>query len=122
MKQDNFSIYLKTRIYRWSLSLLQYLKKIEVEKNDYIYRVIFEQLVRSGTSVGANYVEALGASSKKDFRRFLSYALKSGNESKYWLALIKDMKYDHTQQWNDAMNEIEEITKILGKSVATLYK
>ena len=59
-------------------------------------------MIRSGTSIGANYIEADASISKKEFVKFLSYSLKSMNESKFWLAILKDM----------SKGSSEEITKI----------
>lgn len=53
--------------------------------------IITDQLIRAVTSIGANIIEAQAASSKKDFINFLNHALKSGNESKSWFALAKDL-------------------------------
>ena len=55
-----------------------------------IYWIISDQLLRSATSIGANIIEAKAASSKKDFIRFYEISLKSANETKYWLCLLRD--------------------------------
>ena len=56
-----------------------------------VNEVMGKQLLRSGTSILANYVEANSASSRKDFINFFTYSLKSANESKVWLSLLKDL-------------------------------
>jgi len=68
-----------------------------------------KQLLRSGTSVLANYIEANSASSKKDFINFFTHALKSANESKVWLTLLRDTdKGDRTElEW--LLKELIEI-------------
>ncbi|MBU2592490.1 four helix bundle protein [Patescibacteria group bacterium] len=53
--------------------------------------IISDQLLRAGTSIGANIVEAQAASSRRDFTNFLNHALKSANETKFWLILSKDL-------------------------------
>ena len=53
--------------------------------------VIADQLLRASTSIGANIIEAQAASSRKDFINFLNHFLKSANETKFWLALSKDI-------------------------------
>jgi four helix bundle protein len=58
-----------------------------IEKNE-IIRPIIVQLIRSGTSVGANYLEANEASSKKDFKNKIFIAKKESNETKHWLRMI----------------------------------
>ncbi|MFA7314749.1 MAG: four helix bundle protein [Candidatus Magasanikbacteria bacterium] len=121
-KEDrvSFKENLKLRIYKWTVNLVKYLRILYSKDRD--ARAIFDQLLRSGTSVGANYVEAIGGTSDKDFRKFLTYSLKSCNESKYWLALIRDSKINSSQDLDDLLKESVELSKILGKSVATLYK
>lgn len=112
---------LKVRIYNWTVKLVKELRSLN--KNAfYIDRSIIDQLIRSGTSVGANYVEAIGSPTQKDFRKFLSYSLKSGNESKYWIALMQDTGIANVECMKSLLNEINEITLILGKSVSTMYR
>jgi len=52
--------------------------------------IIIKQLIRSGTSILANYIEANSASSRKDFINFFTHSLKSSNESKVWITLLRD--------------------------------
>lgn len=82
--------------------------------------VISDQLIRAATSIGANIIEAQAASSKKDFINFLNHALKSGNETKFWLALSKDIASSHLQEMDNLLKEVDELTKILGASISTL--
>lgn len=83
----NFSEELKSRIYKFIIKTVRFLDKLP--KNDALCRIVTDQLLRSVTSIGANYVEAIAGSSKKDFTNFLNYSLKSANESKFWLALLE---------------------------------
>jgi len=75
MKKD-----LQERIYAWVLDLVNFVDGLPKDSSA---RIIANQLLRSGTSVGANYVESQAGSSRKDFANFLSISLKSANESKY---------------------------------------
>lgn len=59
-------------------------------KYDKIYYSLFDQLLRSATSFGANVIEGKSGSSKKDWKNFFVIALKSANETKYWLCLIRE--------------------------------
>ena len=77
-------------------------------------------MIRVITSIGANIVEAQAASSRRDFVNFLHYGLKSGNESKFWLALAKDLDKNIVQEIEMLIKENEEIVRILGSSIATL--
>ena len=78
--------------------------------------------MRSGTSIGANYIEAIAASSKKDFTNFLSHALKSANESKFWLALLRDTGKGSSEIIAGLINELQEIANILGSSIRTMRR
>lgn len=82
--------------------------------------VITDQLIRAGTSIGANIIEAQAASSKKDFVNFLNHGLKSGNETKFWLALAKDLDPNIVQQIEVTLKETDELVRILGSSIAKM--
>lgn len=82
--------------------------------------IIGDQLLRAGTSIGANIIEAQAASSKKDFINFLNHALKSGNETKFWLALSKDLDQKLIPEIEEILKETDELAKILGSSIVTL--
>lgn len=82
--------------------------------------VISDQLIRAATSIGANIIEAQAASSRKDFINFLNHALKSGNETKYWLVLAKDLDQKLFQEIDILIQETIELTKILGSSIIKL--
>jgi four helix bundle protein len=75
---------IRYRAYKFSLDAI---KLVEEFPNKRIAWIITDQLFRSVTSIGANLVEAKSASSKKDFIKYYEIALKSANESKYWLCL-----------------------------------
>jgi len=74
---------------------------------------IGKQLVRSGTSIGANIEEAQSAVSKLDFINKLSISLKEARETKYWLRIIKETKINKLLNTDSLLDEIEEIIKIL---------
>jgi four helix bundle protein len=82
--------------------------------------VIAKQLLRSATSIGANIVEAKGASSKREFTRFFSHSLKSANESLYWLGLLRDAKKINNSELEYLLSETKELANMLGSSVLTL--
>lgn len=84
--------------------------------------VIADQLCRSSMSIGANIVEAQFASSKKDFINFLHHAVKSANETKYWLALAREVDPSLTARLEDLIKQTEELVKILSSSIITLKK
>lgn len=82
--------------------------------------VIADQLLRVGTSIGGNIIEAQAASSKRDFVNFLNHSLKSANETKFWLALSKDLEENLISESNENLKEVDELAKILGSSIASL--
>jgi len=83
-------------------------------------RVIAKQLLRAATSIGANIIEAQASPSRKDFTNFFNHSLKSANETKYWLGLLKDTNKTDSQSINSLLKEIDEIANILGSSILTL--
>ena len=76
--------------------------------------------MRSGTSIIGNYIEGQSASSKKDFMNYFNHSLKSTNESKLWLALLRDSKRAESKEVYRFLNELEEISKIFVSSILTL--
>ena len=109
----------KARIYRWTLSLVKFTANLP---KNLTTDVMGKQLMRSGTSVIANYIEANSASSKKDFTNFFTHALKSANESKVWLSLIKDTSADSKviNSIPALLAELNEISKILASGIMKL--
>lgn len=86
-----------------------------------IMKSITNQLVRSATSVGANYTEANNASSKADFRNKVFIAKKEVSESRYWLQLLAELG-DKTANRQKLEQEAQELVMILQKIVNTLAK
>ena len=107
----------KRQLYSWVLRLIKFIDRLP---KDSVCSVMGKQLLRSGTSVLANYIEANSASSKKDFINFFTHALKSANESKVWLTLLRDTdKGDRTElEW--LLKELGEIANVLASSILTL--
>jgi four helix bundle protein len=120
MKRDNkeFAEKLKRRIYNFIIKLVSFTETLPT--NDRLCIIATDQLLRSGTSMGANYVEAIAGSSKKDFTNFLTHCLKSANESKFWLALLRDTGKGDRNEINLLLSELVEISNIIGSSVRTL--
>lgn len=108
---------LKVRAYIYALEIIKLLDSLAKER---VSRIVGDQLLRSATSIGANIIEAQAASSKKDFVNFLSYSLKSANETKFWLGLLRDSKRNGTNDINRLLKEVDEFAKILGASILTV--
>jgi four helix bundle protein len=86
-------------------------------KHDRIFSSLFDQLLRSGTSIGANVVEGKAGSSQKDWKNYLSIALKSANETKYWLCLIRDTMEVDKPKINELITEADELSKIIASII-----
>lgn len=86
--------------------------------------ILSKQIVRSGTSVGANIVEANGAISKADFSAKISIAYKECLETKYWLSLLKDSEEIKIEEYEELFEKADEIAKILFSILKTtrIYK
>ena len=119
MKSDNakFKNEFKKRLYVWVLDLIKFIDSLP---KDSVCNVMGKQLLRSGTSVLANYVEANSASSKKDFINFFTHSLKSSNESKVWLSLLKDTNKGDKQNIEKLLKELTEISNIIASGIITL--
>ena len=110
----------KIRIYRYVLQFLKFLVKLP---NDPVIREIKIQLTKSGTSMGANYFEAEAASSKKDYQNYFSIALKSTNESRFWLAVLRDsglVTKALISECEYLLKEAKEIANIFASSILTM--
>ncbi len=108
---------LKYRCYYFSVAIIKFLKDLPAKQ---IYKIIFNQLLRAATSIGANVVEAKSSSSRRDFIKFFEIALKSANETKYWLCLLRDATEADKKKIITLLGEAEEISKMLGSSLLTL--
>jgi four helix bundle protein len=110
----------RRRIYHYVLKLIRFASALPV---DAVSAELKSQLVRSGTSVGANYFEALAGSSKKDFLNFFSHSLKSANESKFWLSLLRDSGFlneNARKECEEILSETRQIANILASSILTM--
>jgi four helix bundle protein len=89
-------------------------------KQDHITKPIVNQLIRSATSIGANYMEANGASSKKDFRNKIHICQKEAKETKHWLRMLAECIGSSKEVSRVLWQECHELTLIFGKITATL--
>jgi len=108
---------LKKRTFIFSLEIIKFLKGL---RKNYIADVMGKQLLRCASSIGANIVEAQAAPSKKDFANFFNIALKSANETLYWLTLLKYSGIGNEEKINRLTGEVQEICKIVAKSLITM--
>ena|SRR3989338_3960948 len=117
MNNQDFKTLLIQRSKTFSLDIWKFLDNLP--ENGFAVVIISKQLFRSATSIGANVVEAQASSSKKDFTNFLYYALKSANETKYWLELFLE-KQGGNDQIHRLLKEADELSRILGSVILKL--
>jgi four helix bundle protein len=88
----------------------------------YASNIIYKHLIRSSTSVGANYRSACKARSRKEFFSKICIVVEESDESMFWLELIKELKfYKDLRALNWLLNESLELTKIMSKAKGTMY-
>jgi four helix bundle protein len=105
------------RVYIYTIRTLKF---FETLSEDRISRIIFNQLIRSLTSIGANIIEAKASSSKRDFARYFDIALKSANETKYWVCSLRDLNKINRNKAEEILSETIEISNILAASLFTM--
>lgn len=114
MKQDNL---IQQKSYAFAVRMVKLYQHLSAEKKEY---VLSKQLLRCGTSIGANVEEAIGGQSERDFFAKLTIAYKEARESKYWINLLTDTNYLTKPQSTSLLTDIEEILKISGSILRTL--
>ncbi len=114
MKDGNI---IQEKSYSFALRVVKLSRHLAEEKKEFI---LSKQLLRSGTSIGANVEEAIGGQSEKDFFAKLTISYKEARESKYWLRLLRDSNYLTPTQAESLLTDIEEILKITGSILKTL--
>ncbi len=113
MKEDNITL-LKAK--QFAVRIVRLYKYLCDEKREY---VLSKQLLRSGTSIGANVSEALCGISKKDFLAKMYIAFKECVETQYWLELLKDTDYLSAGEYLSIINDSEELRKLLSSITKT---
>jgi len=108
---------LRVRLFRFAVDAIRLLKLLPYKQE---YSVFRYQLSKSATSIGANYEEAQGASSRKDFKNKINIALKEARETNYFLRIIQELKIIDAENISKMVNESEEITKILNSIITKL--
>lgn len=106
------------RALKFTVNVIRFTKTLPKER---AFWVITDQLIRSSCSIGANMTEAGSASSKKDYINFYSHALKSANETIYWLLLLKEL-IPTSKIIENLIKEAEELCRILAASIITMKR
>src|SRR4051812_26732314 len=94
------------RSYAFALEIVALYKSLISSSKEY---VLSKQLLRAGTSIGANVNEALASESKKDFVHKLAIALKEARETAYWMNLLKDSNYLTSEDFSRTINECNDL-------------
>ena len=106
---------IKEKTYKFALDIIKIYQQM-IKQNEFI---LSKQLVRSGTSIGANNEEATAAQSRKDFISKMSISSKEARETNYWLRLLRDSNLCDGIDYSELIKESEEIIKILTSIVKT---
>lgn len=107
---------IRHRAFYFSKDIIEFIRTCKYEK---IHFSIFDQLLRSATSIGANLVEGIAGSTKKDFINYYRIALKSANETKYWLCLLRDIIEVDKKEVNRLLTEANELSKIIASIIVS---
>lgn len=81
--------------------------------------VMSKQIIRSGTSIGANASEAIAAESMDDFVHKLTISLKEANETKYWILLLHRTQYIREEEYKSIMTDCQELRKLIGSIISS---
>ena len=112
-----FKSNLQERCFLFILSLIFFIDTLPNQRSCWI---IGDQLLRSGMSIGANLVEARASSSRLEFKKFHEIALKSANETKYWLYLLKDSGKGNVNTVEILLREVIELANMIAAGVIKL--
>jgi len=113
MKKDNV---VQDKSYRFALRIVKLYRWLVEKKKEF---VLSKQLLRSGTSIGANIEEAIGAQSDKDFTAKMSIAYKEARETHYWIRLLHDSGFIENDAYNSIIQDCEVLLKIIGSIIKT---
>ena len=108
---------IQQKSFAFAIKIVDAFKYLQTEKKEL---VLSKQLLRSGTSIGANIEESIGGASDKDFLHKLTIAYKEARETIYWLKLLHATQYLPDEVFNSLHFDAEEICKILGKIQITI--
>ena len=119
MSQLTNSYNLEERTAKFGGSSIKFCRDI---KPDVITIPLISQLIRSATSIGANYMEANAASSKKDFRNKISICKKEAQETRHWLRMIAEASPSHTEEARKLWKECQELVMIFQKISSSMNR
>ena len=103
--------------YAFAVKIVKLYQFLAFEKKEFL---LSKQLLRSGTSIGANVEEAIGGQSPRDFISKLSISYKEARESHYWIRLMYDTGYLNIKQKEELLDDVDEILRIIGSIKKTI--
>ena len=106
-----------TKTYSFALKIIKLYKYLIKEEKEY---TLSKQILRSGTSIGANTEEAVGSISKKDFRANFFISYKEARETHYWIRLLRDSDYIDSKLASSLLKDLDEILRIIGAILKTV--
>ncbi|NOR86206.1 MAG: four helix bundle protein [Bacteroidales bacterium] len=107
------------KTYSFALRIIELYKFLSQEQKEY---TLSKQILKSGTSIGANSEEAAGSISKKDFRAKFFISYKEARETHYWIRLLRDSNYIDNKLAESLLKDLDEILRILGAILKTVSK
>ncbi|TCI85159.1 four helix bundle protein [Tenacibaculum sp. M341] len=108
---------IQIKSYDFAVRVVKLYQHLSKEKKEF---TLSKQLLRSGTSIGANVEEAIGGQSKKDFYAKLTIAYKEARETNYWIRLLRDTNYLKDIEAKSLLKDINELLKIIGSIQKTM--
>lgn len=114
MKKDNL---IQSKSYAFAVKIVKLYQSLVQERKEY---VLSKQILRCGTSVGANVEEAIGGQSHKDFFAKMQIAYKEARETHYWIRLLADTDYISCDIKEDLQSDINTILRIIGSIQNTM--
>jgi four helix bundle protein len=108
---------IQQKSFQFAVRIINLYKYLTNDKKEF---VLSKQILRSGTSIGANIEESIGGQSERDFLSKLSISYKEARETIYWLKLLKETEYISKDEFESIHSEAEEICKILARIVITM--
>ncbi|MGL4581479.1 MAG: four helix bundle protein [Flavobacterium sp.] len=114
MKNENI---VQAKSYAFAIRMVNTYKYLTSSKKEFI---LSKQLLRSGTSIGANIEEAIGGQSDNDFYAKLYISYKEARESRYWIKLLTDTNYLTIKESTSLLADIDELLKIIGSILKTI--
>ncbi len=116
MKKDNV---IQQKSYDFAVRIVKLFQFLVKEKKEY---TLSKQILRCGTSIGANVEEAIGGQSDKDFFAKITISYKEARETHYWIRLLSDTNYIDNNMRQSLLIDIEEILRIIGSIQNSMKK